>query len=93
MIINSEHVETNLRAAWEHEDDKDEMNVVLQGLERNFWKGTEAGWMGAMIFLGRPGQGMGRYTRVSWEQEVSAFKDLVVTSKYEWDARRREPAH
>jgi len=43
MIINTEHVETNLRAAWEHEDDKDELNVVLQGLERNFWKGTEAG--------------------------------------------------
>ncbi len=31
-----------------------------------------------MTFLGRPGQGMGRYTRVSWEQEVSAFKDLEV---------------
>ena len=34
-----------------------------------------------MTFLGRPGQGMGRYTRVSSEQEVSAFKDLVVTSE------------
>jgi hypothetical protein len=46
-----------------------------------------------MTFLGRPGQGIGQYTRVSWEQEVSAFKDLVVTSKYEWDGKRRAPAH
>ena len=69
------------------------MNVVLPGLEQNFWKGTEAGWLGCYDFPGRPGQGMGQCTRASWEQEVSAFKDLVVTSKYEWDAKRREPAH
>jgi hypothetical protein len=52
MLINTEQVESSLRAAWEHEGSKDEMNVVLQGLEQNFWKGTEAGWMGCYDFPG-----------------------------------------
>ena len=44
--LSDEQVETSMREAWEHEDSKDEMNIVLQGLEQHFWKGTEAGWMG-----------------------------------------------
>ena len=59
MLINTEQVETSLRAAWEHEDNKDEMNVVLQGLERNSWKGTEAGWMGCYDFPGETWAGDG----------------------------------
>ena len=59
MLINTEQVETSLRAAWEHEDNKDEMNVVLQGLERNIWKGTEAGWMGCYDFPGETWAGDG----------------------------------
>jgi len=31
---------------------KDEMNIVLQGPEQYFWKGTEAGWMGCYDFPG-----------------------------------------
>jgi hypothetical protein len=49
-LFNDEQVETNMREAWEHEDSKDEMNIVLQGLEQHFWKGTEAGWMGCYEF-------------------------------------------
>jgi hypothetical protein len=45
-LFNDEQVETNMREAWEHEGSKDELNIVLQGLEQQFWKGTEAGWMG-----------------------------------------------
>jgi hypothetical protein len=45
-LFNDEQVETNMREAWEHEGSKDEMNIVLQGLEQHFWKGTEADWMG-----------------------------------------------
>jgi hypothetical protein len=90
MLINDAQVETNLREVWEYEGSKDEMNIVLQGPKQYFWKGTEAGWMGSMTFLGRPGQGMGRHTRASWGQGVSAFNNLVVTSKSEWEEKRRE---
>jgi ribonuclease HI len=34
------------KEAWEDEDDKDELNMNLQGLERQFWLGTEAGRLG-----------------------------------------------
>ena len=45
IIFNDEQAETNLREAWEHESSKDEMNIVQQGLEQHFWRGTEAGWI------------------------------------------------
>jgi len=97
-LINDAQVETSLREAWEHEGSKDEKNIVLQGPEQYFWKGTErkrAGWV-TMTFLGRPGQGMGWYTRVtrvSWGQGVSTFNDLVVPLKSEWEEKRKESAH
>ena len=49
-ILNDEQAETHLREAWEHESSKDEMNIVLQGLEQYFWRGTEAGWIGCYDF-------------------------------------------
>jgi hypothetical protein len=42
----------NMREAWEHEHNKDEMNIDLRGLERHFWKGTEAGCLGCYDFSG-----------------------------------------
>jgi ribonuclease HI len=51
--------ETNMREAWEHEGSKDEMNIVLQGLEQHFWKGTKAGWMGCYDFPGETWAGDG----------------------------------
>jgi len=50
IIFNDEQAETHLREAWEHESSKDEMNIVLQGLEQYFWRGTEAGWTGCHDF-------------------------------------------
>ena len=35
------------------------MNIVLQGLEQHFWKGTEAGWMGCYDFPGETWAGDG----------------------------------
>jgi hypothetical protein len=58
-LFNDEHVETNMREAWEHEGSKDEMNIVLQGLEQHFWKGTEAGWMRCYDFPGETWAGDG----------------------------------
>jgi hypothetical protein len=40
-LFNDEQAEANMREAWEHEGSKDELNIVLQGLEQHFWKGTD----------------------------------------------------
>ena len=58
-LFNYEQVEPNMRDAWEHEDSKNEMNIVLQGLEQHFCKGTEAGWMGCNDFPGETWAGDG----------------------------------
>ena len=58
-ILNDEQAETHLREAWEHESSKHEMNIVLQGLEQHFWKGTEAGWIGCYDFRGETWAGYG----------------------------------
>jgi hypothetical protein len=65
-LFNDEQVETNMRESWEHEGSKDEMNIVLQGLEQHFCKGTEAGWMGCYDF---PGE--------TWAGDGSANKGVV----------------
>jgi hypothetical protein len=51
-ILNREQAENNLREVWEHESSKDEMNIVLRGLEQHYWRGTEAGWLGCYDFPG-----------------------------------------
>jgi hypothetical protein len=48
-----------MREAWEHEGSKDELNIVLQGLEQHFWKEPEAGWMGCYDFFGETWAGDG----------------------------------
>jgi hypothetical protein len=58
-LFDDEQVETKVREAWEHEGSKDEMNVLLQGLEQHSWKGTEAGWMGCYYFPGETWAGDG----------------------------------
>jgi hypothetical protein len=40
-LLNEEQTETDMREAWEHEGSKDELNIVLHGLEQHFWKGRE----------------------------------------------------
>ena len=60
--------EANMREAWEHEGEKDELNIVLQGLEQHFWKGTEAGRIGWYDF---PGE--------TWAGDGSANKGVMGT--------------
>ena len=55
MIFDDEHAETHLC----EESGKDEINVVLQGLEQNFWSGKEAGWLGCYDFAGETWAGDG----------------------------------
>ena len=51
-LFYDEQAETNMREAWEHEGSKDELNIVLQGLEQHFWRGKfpwrnlGGGWIG-----------------------------------------------
>jgi hypothetical protein len=49
-IFDEGQVEMNMREAWEHEHSKDETNIDLRGLERHFWRGTEAGCLGCYDF-------------------------------------------
>ena len=58
-IVDEGQVEMNMREAWEHEHSKDETNIDLRGLERHFWKGTEAGCLGCYDFSGETWAGDG----------------------------------
>jgi hypothetical protein len=73
-LFNDEQVATDMREAWEHEGSKDELNIVLQGVER---ERKRAGW-GATTFREKLGRGMDRQTKALWEQGASAFNDLGV---------------
>ena len=67
--------------AWEYEGSKDELNVVLQGLEQHFWKGTEAGRMGCYDFPGETWAGDGSANKGimgAGLQGASAFNDRGV---------------
>ena len=77
-LFNDEHVETNMREAWEHEGSNDELNIVLQGLEQHFWKGKEAGRMGCCDFPGETWAGDGSANKGVMGQGASAFNDLGV---------------
>ena len=58
-LFNDDQAETHMREAWEHEGSKDELNIVLQGLEQHFWRGTEAGRMWCYEFPGETWAGDG----------------------------------
>ena len=45
-ILDDEELIESLQEAWEHEGSKDELKIELQGLERLYWLGTEAGRQG-----------------------------------------------
>jgi hypothetical protein len=101
MIFDDEQVATQLSEAWEHDSGKDELNVVLQGLEQHFWRGTEAGWLGCYDFGGETWAGDGcpqtkqqrdRSTNVQWVQAASAFRDLGIVSRLGWAEKRRGSA-
>ena len=95
-LFNDDQAETHMREAWEHEGSKDELNIVLQGLEQHFWRGTEAGQMGCYEFPGHPvklGREMDRQTKVLWEQGASAFNDQGGISSFAWEERRKGLVH
>ena len=75
MIFDDEQVATQLSEAWEHDSSKDELNVVLQGLEQHFWRGTEAGWLGCYDFPGETWAGDGSVYK--WVQAVYRIPSLM----------------
>ena len=72
-----------LKKAWEQEDNKDELKIVLQGPERQFWLGTEAGY----------GREMDQHPKEEWVQAVSVFISRINVVWSEWAAKRRESTH
>jgi hypothetical protein len=52
IILDDDTAHQSVKEAWEHEDDKDELKIELQGLERQHWLGTEAGRLGCYDFSG-----------------------------------------
>jgi ribonuclease HI len=58
-ILDDEEVSQSLQDAWEHESSKDELKIELQGPERLYWLGTEAGRPGCYDFPGETWAGDG----------------------------------
>ena len=58
-ILDDDEVIQGLQAAWEQESNKDELKIRLQGLERHYWLGTEAGRLGCYDFPGETWAGDG----------------------------------
>jgi hypothetical protein len=66
-ILDDDQANQRLKEAREHDNNsKDELKVDLQGLERHFWLGTEAGRLGCYNF---PGE--------TWAGDGSAHKGVV----------------
>ena len=61
--LDADKSRQSLKGAWEHESDKDELEVNLQGLERDFWLGTEAGRLGCYEFPGETWAGDGSVSK------------------------------
>ena len=51
-ILDDDPANQRSKEAWEQDDHKDELKIDLQGLERHFWLGTEAGRLGCYNFPG-----------------------------------------
>ena len=58
-ILDDHGVIQSLKEAWQQESSKDELKIDLQGLERQYWLGTEAGRLGCYDFLGETWAGDG----------------------------------
>jgi hypothetical protein len=65
-ILDDDQANQLIKEAWEHDDSKDELKIDLQGLERHFWLGTEAGRLGCYNF---PGE--------TWAGDGSAHKGVM----------------
>jgi hypothetical protein len=81
-----------VKKAWEHEDDKDELKIELQGLERQFWLGTEAGRLGCYDLSGETWR-MGQHTKEKWVPAVSVFSCKINILWSNWAEKRKELTH
>ena len=50
VILDVDEANQHLRGAWKQESNKDDLKMDLQGLELQFWLGTEAGRLGRYDF-------------------------------------------
>jgi hypothetical protein len=59
VILDDDKAHQIVKDAWEYENDKEELKLELQGLERQFWLGTEAGRRGCYNIPGETWAGDG----------------------------------
>ena len=62
MIFDDEQVAIQLSEAWEHDSGKDELNVVLQGLEHHYWRERKLGGLDVTTSQVKPGRETDRST-------------------------------
>jgi hypothetical protein len=76
-ILDDDKAHQSLKEAWEHEDNKDELKIELQDLERQFWLGTEAGRLGCYNFPGETWREMGQRTKEEWVRAASVSSGRI----------------
>ena len=62
-----------IEEAMSSEAKKDECKVALDGEERDFWLGTEAGMLGVYNFKAWCSEATGQMKRVEWAQAPAAY--------------------
>ena len=92
-ILDDDKAHQSLKEAWEHEDNKDELKIELQDLERQFWLGTEAGRQGCYNFQEKHAREMGQHTKEKWVQAASVSNDRITVVWFEWGAKTKESTH
>ena len=90
-ILDDVKANQSLKEAWEQEDNKDELKIDLQGPERRFWLGTEAGRLGdAIIFLVKHGREMDQHTKEEWVRAASVSSNRISALGSKWAEKRKE---
>jgi hypothetical protein len=90
IILDDDKAHQSVKEAWEHKDDKDELKIELQGLERQFWLGTEAGRLGCYDFSGETWAGDGSAQKAKWVQAVYDSNGRINVLWSEWAEKRKE---
>jgi hypothetical protein len=89
-ILDDVKANQSLNEAWEHEDNKDELKIDLQGPERQFWLGTEAGRLGCYNFPGETWAGDWSAHKEKWVREESVSDGRMNVLWSEWAEKRKE---
>jgi hypothetical protein len=93
IILDDDKANQSLKGAWEQENITNELKIDLQGLERQFWLGTEAGRLGCYDFQEKHGPEMDQHTKEEWGREASVSSSRINVLWSEWAEKRGESTH